>query len=223
MEIADETQLGKARLEDVLIELLYSRYPNLVFHGGTAIWRCYGGNRYSRDLDFYYKAKSPEEDSYKEVAMFFKEAGFVIKSKSYSRATHTMQFLVEGSTKMKVDMNLNYKKGIATEYTKVDGSKIVVISLTPEELLNEKIDAYWDKLRSADRMRQPEAQDLYDIYFLTGIIERPSAASKKRLGKLIKEIGEREPEGIRSLGHIMLHGIEPTFELMAAKIREWTK
>ncbi|MDE1825955.1 MAG: nucleotidyl transferase AbiEii/AbiGii toxin family protein [Candidatus Micrarchaeota archaeon] len=223
MKITDKAQLEKAVLEDVLMELLYTRYPDLVFHGGTAIWRCYGGNRYSRDLDFYYKPGSAGEDSYKELIKFFKEAGFAMKGKSYNRETRTMQFLVEGSTKMKVDLNLGYKKGTAAEYTKVDGSKTVVVSLTPEELLNEKMDAYEDKLRSKDQKKQPEAHDLYDIYFLTGIIENGSAASRKRTGALLKEIGDRQPEDIGSLGHLMLSGIAPTFELMVEKIDKWSK
>ena len=223
MKITDAAQQEKAGLEDVLIELLYTRYPDLVFHGGTAIWRCYGGNRYSRDLDFYYKPKSPDEDSYKELIKFFKEAGFAMKGKNYNRETRTMQFLVEGSTKMKVDMNLGYKKGTDAEYTKVDGSRIVVISLTPEELLNEKMDAYEDKLHSKDQTKQPEAHDLYDIYFLTGIIEGASTQSRKRAGALIKEIGDRQPGDMGSLGHMMLSGVAPTFKLMVEKIEKWAK
>ena len=46
ININDSVMREKAKLEDVLIELLYSEYKSLTFHGGTAIWRCYGGNRF---------------------------------------------------------------------------------------------------------------------------------------------------------------------------------
>ena len=42
-----------ALLQDELIDIIYSIEPNAVLHGGTAIWRCFQGNRFSEDLDFY--------------------------------------------------------------------------------------------------------------------------------------------------------------------------
>ena len=40
MNFKNEEQFEKAKLEDVLVNVLYDKYKNLVFHGGTAIWRC---------------------------------------------------------------------------------------------------------------------------------------------------------------------------------------
>jgi len=36
-----------ARLQDIVIDVLYKIFPNAILHGGTAIWRCYNGNRFS--------------------------------------------------------------------------------------------------------------------------------------------------------------------------------
>jgi len=46
-----------AVLQDELVEVFYRLCAGEepVFHGGTAIWRCYGGQRFSEDLDFYAK------------------------------------------------------------------------------------------------------------------------------------------------------------------------
>ncbi len=44
-----------AYLQDELVEIMYSLDPKIILHGGTAIWRCLGGNRFSEDLDFYGK------------------------------------------------------------------------------------------------------------------------------------------------------------------------
>ena len=43
-----------AFLQDEVIDIVYGLEPNAVLHGGTAIWRCYQGNRFSEDLDFYF-------------------------------------------------------------------------------------------------------------------------------------------------------------------------
>lgn len=223
MEFHDKDREEKAKLEDIIIEMLYSKYDDMVFHGGTCIWRCYNGNRFSRDLDLYYnpKGKSTKE-CYKEFSDFFKEKKFTIKSKSYSRETNTMQFLLESTTKMKVGINLNYRKGTPTEYLKIDESRMIVLALTPEELLNEKINAYEDKLLSDSGFKQPEAQDLYDIYYLVTLSEKNNN-TLAMLKKLLSNIDNKEPGNMRSLNSLILSGIAPTFDLMIKSINKWIK
>jgi predicted nucleotidyltransferase component of viral defense system len=219
MNIRNVDKLEKAKLEDVLIELLYTKYRDLVFHGGTAIWRCYSGNRFSRDIDFYIDISKTERKSYyREIADFLKESGFSIKEKGYNNVTDTMHFLVESNSKMKIDINFKYKKGIPAEYTKVDDSKVIVISLTPKELLNEKIETYNDKLHS---VRGPEVQDLYDIYYLTSLIKERDTDTVKKLSQLIKNIEKNPPSNMRSLDELILAGLPPTFELMIEKLKGW--
>jgi hypothetical protein len=94
----------------------------------------------------------------------------------------------------------------------------VVLALTVEELLNEKIDAYEDKLFSKKGTREPEAQDLYDIYYLAGIINDKGSSTTSRLKRLITEIDGKEPQNMRSLGSLILKGIPPTFTLMMEAI-----
>jgi predicted nucleotidyltransferase component of viral defense system len=36
---------------------MYEKFPNAVIHGRTAIWRCYGSNRFSEDVDVYLQLK----------------------------------------------------------------------------------------------------------------------------------------------------------------------
>jgi len=42
-----------AYAQDLIVEEIYNFFPKAVFHGGTAIWRCYNGNRFSEDIDLY--------------------------------------------------------------------------------------------------------------------------------------------------------------------------
>jgi predicted nucleotidyltransferase component of viral defense system len=39
--------------QDILVLELYDKFPSTIIHGGTAIWRCYGNNRFSEDIDVY--------------------------------------------------------------------------------------------------------------------------------------------------------------------------
>ena len=223
MKIRDISQLEKARLEDVIVELLYSKYNSLVFHGGTSIWRCFGGNRFSRDLDFYLNAKTPNEKMqyYKGLSKFLKDSGFVVKEKGYENSTDTMHFLVESNVKMKIDINFRYKNGTQAEYTKIDDSKIIVLTLNPAELLGEKIAAYNDKLTSTGGLKHSEAHDLYDIYYLVSLIKKSNKRTVKDLRSLIGRIEENPPQDIRSLGHLILAGLPPSFELMTERIKKW--
>ena len=224
MEIRDLSQLEKAKLEDVLVELLYSRYKSLVFHGGTSIWRCYSGNRFSRDIDFYLNAKTSKEKMkyYDDLSEFLKKSGFLMKEKGYESSTDTMHFLVESNTKMKIDINFKYKNGTRVDYTKVDDSKIVVLSLSPSELLNEKIIAYNDKLNSAEKFKHPEAHDLYDIYYLISLIGKADETTVKNLRSLVDQINGNPPPDMGSLGHLILAGLPPTFEMMINRIKMWS-
>ena len=44
-----------ALLQDIFIDILYEIFPDCVLHGGTAVWRCYNGTRFSEDIDVYIK------------------------------------------------------------------------------------------------------------------------------------------------------------------------
>ncbi len=224
MEIRDMAQLEKGKLEDTIVDLLYSKYEGLVFHGGTAIWRCYGGIRFSRDLDFYLGAKTQSEKMhhYKEVSEFLKSSGFSVKEKGYEKRTDTMHFLVESNTKMKIDFNFRYKRGTHAEYTRIDDSKIVVLALSPAELLQEKIMTYKDKLVNADRFKQPEVQDLYDIYYLVSLVKSGDKKTARDLNSLIALMGRHPPPNMASLGHLILSGLAPSFEMMLDKISKWS-
>lgn len=51
-----------AEAQDLIVKELYSVFDGAVLHGGTAIWRCYGGNRFSEDVDAYLPRDDPGRD-----------------------------------------------------------------------------------------------------------------------------------------------------------------
>ena len=52
-QLKKQSQVQIAFLQNEIIDVLYSLADDLVFHGRTAIWRCYEGKRFSEDLYFY--------------------------------------------------------------------------------------------------------------------------------------------------------------------------
>ena len=62
-----------AYAQDLVVKEVYAVFDKAVLHGGTAIWRCYDGKRFSEDLDFYF----PNDK--KKIELLFenlKKAGF---------------------------------------------------------------------------------------------------------------------------------------------------
>ncbi len=48
-----ELQRNVAEMQDEVVGIVYSVLDDAVMHSGTAIWRCYGGKRFSEDIDMY--------------------------------------------------------------------------------------------------------------------------------------------------------------------------
>lgn len=88
-------QAWKDYLQDMMLHLLYKKYPQIVFRGGTCIWKVMKGNRFSEYLDLCLETIPKNLDSYlvKELKFF----GFtctILKKKQ----TANMLFLQCGIT-----------------------------------------------------------------------------------------------------------------------------
>ena len=51
------SELKTAQLEDDIVSVLANITNKMALHGGTAIWRCYNGKRFSTDIDAYIWAE----------------------------------------------------------------------------------------------------------------------------------------------------------------------
>src|SRR3989344_2623375 len=67
--------------QDQIMKEVYAVFSNAVFHGGTAIWRCYSGNRFSEDLDFYIPHDIPKIN---KIFSSLEKKGFKILKKKIS-------------------------------------------------------------------------------------------------------------------------------------------
>ena len=187
-----------AKAQDLIVEEIYKEFENTVLHGGTAIWRCYQGNRFSEDIDVFIPRNIDKINS------FFKnleKKGFIIKKKKISNNS-VFSVLDFNRTSARFESLFKSKKGFLKEYETADGNFITVHTLTPEELIIEKISAY---------LKRFKVRDLYDIFFLLRYVKDKNKVLDE-LKKLIKKF--KEPADKEELKTSIIDGITPKIDEM---------
>ena len=198
--------LRTAELQDKLVIELTSRFE-ITLHGGTAIWRVYKGKRFSSDIDIYY-ANPAEILKYFEKSEAFK----LVRGKLTSSDVLYMRFK-EGNVLVEVEASPLFRKIQSTdgEFYLVGGDSIVLKTLTPSELLREKINAF--------RSRR-KARDLYDIFYLLDIADTGKIKNElKGLVPCLKDM----PKDFSGLKELILIGKTPDFETVVRKVRIYAK
>lgn len=188
-----------AALQDEVVDAVYSVLPDAVLHGGTAVWRCHGGNRFSEDLDFYAMVPNDFEDKLRSELE--KRA---LEISRFKRTENTVFCKVLGSgTEVRLEIAL---RGVpnreAATYERADGSSMSIYSLSAESLIAEKIGAYLDRRF---------VRDLYDIYFLTGK-GGDFGGMAKECRRFAKE--EKMPVDEKNLRALVYSGIAPPAKQM---------
>ncbi len=219
MDITNETQLRRAIIEDEVVDLILKRYGNFVMHGGTAVWRCYGGNRFSRDIDFYSNLDPSGESPFqKQLHKLLVDHGYPIREEKYNNKTKTLHVIFKGEgTTGKLDITFAKARGGAVEYMRVDGAKRIIRALSPEALLNEKIDAYSNKYEKQGH----EIQDLYDMAILKNRIDKPSEETCKRLSAFLSKVKGNAPKDERVLKQLVISGVAPDFSSIIGILERW--
>lgn len=194
-----------AKAQDIVVETMYEVFDDAVIHGGTAIWRCYRGNRFSEDIDVYLNKKDPEK-----ISAFFQllqKKGFLIEKKKTGENS-IFSTLRKERTIVRFEAVFEKKKGVIREYETCEGNIIAVYTLTPENLVSEKVSAYLKRLK---------IRDLYDIFFLLRYIENISPV-RKDLEKLLA--GYKKAVDESDLKVIILEGSVPNEKEMVEYIRQ---
>ena len=194
-----------AYAQDLIVKEVYSVFDKAVLHGGTAIWRCYNGKRFSEDLDFYFP------NDRKKIEVLFenlKKVGFEIKKRKIS--VNSLYSELE-LNRLLVRLEATFQKisGVICDYEMSDGNILAIYSLTPEIFLSEKSRTY---------LKRFKVRDLWDVFFLLKIIENPRAV--KEIGNLIKNY--KKPIDEEDLKIMLLDGIIPSADEMIDYIkRKW--
>jgi predicted nucleotidyltransferase component of viral defense system len=201
LRIKKDSQRKIAEVQDIIVSELYEVFNKAVFHGGTAIWRCFQGKRFSEDLDFYLPRNK------EKIELLFKnleQKGFKINKKKISENSLYSELEIN-RTKVRLEATYQNKTMIIQDYETITGSKISIYSLSAEEFIREKIATYQKRLK---------VRDLYDIFFL---LKEINPANIKELNKLIQEF--KYPQDEEDLKTIILEGIVPTSKEMFEYIK----
>ena len=131
----------------------------LVFGGGTMLRLCYELNRYSVDLDFYFRQEIDNETYFQKLT---RELGARYRITDHRNKFHTILVELKGASyprRLKIEIN----KKVVTVYRPViafsPGStyQVMVNAITPEQMLLNKIAALIDR---------KEIRDAFDVEFL---------------------------------------------------------
>ena len=189
-----QSYVGIATLQDEVVDMVYSIAPEAVLHGGTAIWRCYQGNRFSKDLDFYAK---PSKDFKEKFSEELKKRA--IRLDKFKQTRNTVFSKVSSDTvevSLEIALRRVAKKQVA-DYERADGSTINIYSLSIEDLIAEKINAY---------LNRKLVRDLYDVFFLSSKV-RDFSKIGRECNRFIKEA--KMPVDERNLKALVYSGIAP--------------
>ncbi len=200
-----ETHRRIAYAQDIVVKEVYSIFDKAVLHGGTAIWRCYAGRRFSEDLDFYF----PNDKNKIEILFEnLKKAGFDIKKRKVSEKSVYSELTLAG-TSIRLEATFQKIFGVLCDYEMSDGNVILIYSLTPESFVIEKCNTY---------LKRFKIRDLWDVFFLLRAIENPKRINE--IEKLIKDY--KLPVDEEDLKTILLEGIVPSANEMIDYIkRKW--
>jgi predicted nucleotidyltransferase component of viral defense system len=208
-KLKKKVHLQVALAQDILVNEIYRFFPRAILHGGTAIWRCFGSNRFSEDLDFYLSSFSKEK-----LSQFLKNLENLGFSKLKFRQTKNAIFSQFEYTQAIVRFEAIAKKikeYQTVSFEMIDGNSIIVNTLYPKDLIKEKISAY---------LKRQKIRDLYDIFFLIKFVKRDSQ-NKSIINNFLKKYSLPKDEA--NLKTLIISGAVPKVENMIEELKKWAR
>lgn len=207
LKLRKKSEKEIAYAQDIIVEELYKFLPDAIIHGGTALWRCYQGNRFSEDIDVYIKK---DEVKIEEFFKSLERKGFRIIKKRVKESSLYSELSLN-NVSVRFEATYQNKKSFFKKYETSESFFINVYSLTPEDLVIEKVETY---------LKRRKIRDLYDIYFLLHHIENKKKI-KDYLEKLIKNY--EKPLDEENLANIIIAGLVPKSDQLLWEIKRWVK
>jgi len=193
--------------QDLLVMEIYNFFPRAVLHGGTALWRCFGSNRFSEDVDVYFPT-SVRNYRFKNFLEKLKDRGFTVEKFKKTNNSIFAKFSFSGTITRLEAVFKNVKIFVQKNYETFDGNFMVVNTLPPEILMEEKISAY---------LKRRKVRDLYDIFFLSKIVEKNKVKNLELIKKFKEPVDEKELKALIIVGSI------PSATFMLEEVRRWVK
>ena len=214
-------------------------------HGSIVGWRCYGGNRFSADVDFYSNMGLSEEHQFKQgFLILLSSSGYDIVGERHSSlnrllidtryvvpadkgdnvTSHTTTTLhltiAHGNEQVIIDITFMTAvvKSAPANYTRIDGSNRVIHTLLPESLLKEKLDKYSYNYN----VGKHKIEDLYDLVFLKERLGELSEVMRRDIALFVEKVDGNPPTNETELSGSMLDGRTPCFAELIGSLRNYT-
>jgi len=194
-----------AKVQDlVILELL--RKFDFILHGGTAVWRIYRGKRFSYDIDIYHR--NPEE-----IATYLSSSRFFSVERKKLTPSNVLYLKLREEEVVELEASPPFRefKTVEGEFALTDGSSVIVKTLSPEELVREKVEAF---------IGRRKARDLYDIFYLLDFCRRERV--KSAVSRLLPFI-KNPPKDFEGLEEIILIGKAPSFGMIREKVKRYAE
>jgi len=186
----DLIQQEKFELE-VLDRLNSKKLLNsLIFGGGTMLRLCFGLNRYSVDLDFWFAAKTDEKKLFKDIKEYFSDLYSVrdAANKHYTLLYELKSRDYPRSLKIEIRKEVKHvKTEKAIAYSKNSNIQVMLNVVSLDEMMKAKTEAFLDR---------KEVRDIFDIEFLLkkGIELKAGENDKNRMLKIMNSLTKRDYE-----------------------------
>lgn len=201
--VRNESQLLVARLQDTVTQIIFDN-TNAVMYGGTAIWRCYNGKRFSEDIDLYINKKT----DIKRITDRAVLSGLRINFNRRRKGTIYYD-ISDNEANISLQIRIAKKRGILVTYERASGIRSEIYSLAPETLVEEKIAAYQNR---------ELIRDVYDIMVLTKSISNKDSV-KSQLRAFLSEI--QKPKDASALKSLIYSGPIPSFDEIIEYLGRW--
>jgi len=204
MKIKKAAHKEIAQGQDILIKEVYEHFPDAVLHGGTAIWRCYNGLRFSEDIDLYIPLDKEKIDAF--FAAVEKKGFRILKKRIREKSLYsTLQW---NRMEIRFEALFLTKTGVLKEYETAESNYLPIYTLSAEELIKEKTEAY---------LNRKKIRDLYDLFFLLQYVEE-----KKKIKQYLKKLIEhfKQPVDPQELRIFILEGVVPSAHAMYEHIKK---
>ncbi len=203
LSLKNQEFIDLAELQDLFIDTIFAIDNSFVLHGGTGIWRCYSGNRFSFDIDLYVASERSIEIIKNSIAANLQRLG--IYTDKISATNRSLRIYISNSkSKLSVDIKCPEDKenGSFREFERINGTTLKLRTLTAEQYILEKIDAYESR---------KYARDIYDIYQLIAYSGKKELI-RRPLKKFIEHL--EEPVNEKELQSIVYNGPVPSLKDM---------
>jgi hypothetical protein len=198
-------RLKIAQLQDDVIDLIYDNFQSdALLYGGTAVWRCFGGTRFSEGIDVYMKTGS------------FNRFISALTKYDLSLSWRDPEFpsrvrIARGETNLLLETKPGFGENEIRSYSRTDGTTKTITTLTPTEMMTRKIEAYQSR---------GYVRDVYDLFVLTRWLDKSDFTVRSRFSKFLEEVQRPVDESIlESLLYAGGRGLE--FPRIIEYIRRW--